>query len=435
MSGLVENTPKFETFLATVDTVLYKKEDFLKLNTAQDFIKVYNGNKNFDAKDARFLGAITFVRPNSKKLENYAFPFDKNNMTFPIKGEVVVIIKADREYYWLPYTITQYPNYRSDYKTVEAGKGRDIQSKQGGGTKDAGTVKSTGTPAKSPAAGGAGSTKKKREYVVSEKIKFLKPKEGDTVITGRWGQTIRFSELFLTEDDKTSSPSIFIRNFQNPELDKKPIGELVEEDFMKDGSSLYMTSKKVKIKFDTSKFSKFGKKKAYTLNEKGSESNKYPTDADFKDVHQIWVNTERIIMSARTKEILTFAKKTIGFFTDERFSIDAGKDIYGQADNHVIWQCGGSGKQIFLKSDKGEVYLGKNDKFGMDGAAVQKMVLGGELVKILSDLIDEINKQWYPTPSGPTPKDAGPLNKPKFIAIQKKLKVILSETNFLSKNK
>ena len=55
----------------------------------------------------------------------------------------------------------------------------------------------------------------------------------------------------LTEDDKTSSPSIFIRNVQNPELDKKPIGELVEEDFMKDGSSFYMTSKKVKIKFSS----------------------------------------------------------------------------------------------------------------------------------------------------------------------------------------
>ena len=88
-----------------------------------------------------------------------------------------------------------------------------------------------------------------KKYEIKEKVKFLKPREGDTLITGRVGNTIRFSELFLTEDDKTSSPSIFIRNKQNPKLDEKLIGELVEEDINEDGTSIYLTSGKVKVPF------------------------------------------------------------------------------------------------------------------------------------------------------------------------------------------
>ena len=60
------------------------------------------------------------------------------------------------------------------------------------------------------------------------------------------------------------------------------------------------------------------------------------------------------------------------------------------------------------------------------------MVLGGELVKILEDLIDAITKQFYLTPSGPT--KVGPENIAQFNSVKSKLKTILSAKNFLSKN-
>ena len=59
------------------------------------------------------------------------------------------------------------------------------------------------------------------------------------------------------------------------------------------------------------------------------------------------------------------------------------------------------------------------------------MVLGGELVKILGDLIDAIAKQIYLTPSGPS--KVGPENVAQFNAIKSKLNTILSAKNFLSK--
>jgi hypothetical protein len=60
------------------------------------------------------------------------------------------------------------------------------------------------------------------------------------------------------------------------------------------------------------------------------------------------------------------------------------------------------------------------------------MVLGGELVKIMGELIDEIAKQVYATPVGPTAP--GPTNVAAFMSIKGKLKTLLSAKNFLSKS-
>jgi hypothetical protein len=409
---------KIKAFYATVDLVFASKDDMLKREAAGDTTAVYNDNKDFDGKDGRFYGAITYKYQSKIKNEEYAFPFDKNNLTFPIKGETVVILKIEDNTYWLPYSTSPYPNYRrnttvfAQSNVLDKGKGQLQQEK-------------------SPTQG---------EYKVKEKIKFLKPKQGDTIITGRNGNTIRFSDTFLSEDEKATSPSIFIRNLQDKELDDKPIATLVEENFNKDGSSVYITSNKVKIPYniteDDSNLKKaFNEKKAYGLDEKGKEKIKYPTSDDLKG-NQIYVNTDRILLSARVNEFLIFGQKQVAVFSGGRFSVDAMNDVYIFANkSNIIFHAGGSGKQIFLKSDGGEVYVGKNDKPGKDGDPVQPMVLGGELVKILEDLIDEINKQWYSTPCGPTPPNAGPNNIAMFNNIKGRLKVILSESNFLSKTK
>lgn len=404
-----------EIFLATVTKVFLSSEEFLDLKTETDYIKVYNDNKKFDKKDARFLGAIEFARNTPKRVENYAFPFDKNNVTYPIVGETVFIILNEREYYWLPYTITQYPNYREDYKTSEATKERNVVNDSSSSkNKDFKETKATGTTnTEKPK-----QESEKKKYKVNEKIKFLKPKEGDTILQGRVGNTIRFSELFLTEDGKTSSPSIFIRNKQNPELDEKPIGELIEENINKDGTSIYLTSGKVKVPF---KEEIKKEKKAFK---------EYPT-SDKLTGDQLWINSDRIVLSAKAKEFIIFGKGNSGIITDGNFSVDAKKEIYLHNEQNITLHSKGS-NQIFLNSDSGKIYLGKNTGVGAAGANVQKMVLGGELVDILTQLIDAITKQQYLTPAGPSA--TGPVNVAQFNAIKGKLKTILSANNFLSKN-
>ena len=69
---------------------------------------------------------------------------------------------------------------------------------------------------------------------------------------------------------------------------------------------------------------------------------------------------------------------------------------------------------------------------GKAGEDFQRMVLAGELIKILEEILDAITKQVYPTPVGPT--GVGPVNQAVFKAIKGKLKIIESARNYLSKS-
>ena len=401
-----------ESFLATVTKVFLKSEDFLELKTDADFVTFYNENKKFDKKDARFLGAIEFQRATPILKENYAFPFDKNNVTYPIIGETIFVLVSDKEYFWMPYTNTQYPNYREDYKTSIASKDRKIEGVTGdSSSKDYNESKSTGTPNQSKPK----EESKKAKYKVNEKIKFLKPREGDTILQGRVGNTLRFSEFFLTEDGKTSSPGIFIRNKQNPELDSKKIGELIDEDINKDGTSIYITSGKIKIPFKE------------TIGVAKTAFSGYPSNEKLTG-NQLFVNSDRIVLSAKASEFIIFGKGNTGIITDGTWSVDAAGSIYQKAGGEITLH---NNSKIFLNSESGNIFLGKDSGIGEAGASVQHMVLGGDLVLILEQLCDAIVAQQYLTPAGQTVKP--PLNEAAFKDIRSRLSDILSSTNYLSK--
>lgn len=404
-----------QSFLATVESVYPTNKSFDKKDE-NDSITIHNDNKNFTEEDARMYGAITYTFENYIEVDDYAYPFDKNNFTFPIKGETVIILKIENQTFYLPYTITPYSNYRQDLITFDRTSRKQIEP-----TKSKNEEKNYAQVQKSGGQNTNQTGQKKEEtkkYEVKEKIKFLKPKEGDTIIQGRVGNTIRFSEFFLTEDDKTSSPSIFIRNKQNPELDDKKIGELIEEDINKDGTSIYLTSGKVKVPFkETIKKTKIAFKE-------------YPSSDKLKG-NQLWINSDRIVLSAKSNEFIIFGKGNTGVITDGNYSIDAEKEIYFHNKKNITIHSEGS-NEIFLNSESGKIYIGKNKGAGGAGASVQKMVLGGELVKLLGDLITEITKQVYATPCGPT--SPGPTNVAAFNAIKGKLNTLLSANNFLSKS-
>ena len=415
-----QNQNNLEVYLAKV-TKVYKsteeiKEDSLLYNISASVN--YNDNNKYKDKDPdiRFLGAVLFQKEDSIVKIDYALPFDKNNITFPIVGETVLILNIGMQHFWMPFSNTQYPNYREDYKTTIGGtnvKYVDSGGKSSSNTDDYKRVQQTGMAKKAD----DGKTKKDKEYKVNEKIKFLKPREGDTLITGRVGNTIRFSEFFLTEDGKTSSPGIFIRNKQNPALDSKKLGELIDEDINKDGTSIYISSNKTKIPFkETIKKSKVG-------------FGSYPSSGDLKG-DQLFINSDRIVLSAKAKEFIIFGKGNTGVITDGVFSVDAASSIYEHSDGDITLH---TNTKIFLNSDSGgNVYLGSDSGEGDAGAAVQQMVLGGELVDVLKTLIDLITNQVFYTPAGPSA--IGPANAAGFNSLKDKVEVILSARNFLSKN-
>jgi len=415
--SLNKKSNNLEIFISKVIRVFKTEDDFLDLDKDNDYVSVYNDNTDISKKDTKYYGAIDFKVNDTFSVDKlyHAFPFDKNNFTFPLVGETVLILNLNGQYFWLPYSVTIYPNFREDYKTSELLNTSELsETNKASKSNDYKKQKETGISTSS-----SGNQKEKQpDYIVKENIKFLKPKEGDTILQGRVGNTIRFSEFFLTEDDKTSSPSIFIRNKQNSELDSKPIGTLVDEDINKDGTSIYITSNKVKVPFtETIKKTKIGFKE-------------YPNSKDLSG-DQLFINSDRIVLSAKAKEFIIFGKGNTGVITDGNYSIDAEKEIYLHNKQNVTIHSEGS-NQIFLNSENGKIYLGKNKGEGAAGAAVQKMVLGGELVKLMGELIDEITKQVYATPVGPTA--TGPTNVAAFKAIKGKLNTLLSAKNYLSKS-
>ncbi len=415
--SLNKKSNNLEIFLSKVIKVFKTEGDFLNLDKDNDYVSVYNDNTDISEKDTKYYGAIDFKTDDTFSTDKlyHAFPFDKNNFTFPLIGETVLILNLNGQYFWLPYSLTNYPNFREDYKTSELLSTSEI-TEVNNSAKSSNYKKQSQTGI---SASNSGNQKEnKPTYIVNEKIKFLNPKEGDTILTGRVGNTIRFSEFHLTEDGKTSSPSIFIRNRQNPELDSKPIGTLIDEDINKDGTSIYITSNKVKVPFTE------------TIKKTKTAFKDFPNSKDLSG-DQLFVNSDRVILSAKAKEFIIFGKGNTGVITDGNYSVDAAKDIYLHTDKNVTIHSAGS-NQIFLNSESGKIFLGKDKGIGGAGADVQKMVLGGELVKILGELIDEITKQVYATGCGPT--STGPDNIFAFKVIKAKLNSLLSANNYLSKS-
>ena len=402
-----------ESFLATVDKVYPTNTEFLD-KPEKDKIPIYSASPKFSDKDARMYGAISFLTETGVQTD-YAYPFDKNNFTFPIKGETVVVFKIANQTFWMPYTNTPYSNYRRDYITFTATEADSVT--EVGGSKSAEDLRNTTNAGGTNTNASATKPDDKKKYKQNENIKFIKPKEGDTILSGRVGNTIRFSEFHLTEDGKTSSPSIFIRNKQNLELNSKPVGTLVDEDINKDGTSIYITSNKVKIPFKE------------TIKKEKKAFKDFPASDKLKG-DQLFINSDRILLSAKASEFIIYGKGNTGVITDGQYSIDAEKDVYVHTNKNVTIHSSGA-NQIFFNSENGKIFLGKDKGVGDAGADVQKMVLGGELVQIMSDLIDAINQQIYATPTGPTA--TGPVNAAAFSAIKSKLKTILSARNYLSK--
>lgn len=402
-----------ETYLATVYRVYTESDKSIKNDLEKKLVPVYNENSDFTDTDVRFLGAIEYRRESFINKEDYAFPFDKNNITYPLIGETVLILNIENSHYWLPYSATQYPNFRESLLVSEVSREKNVstgnsenKNKNYTETKT-GSTGQTGTPKKSD----------EKSYKVNEKIKFLKPRSGDTILSGRVGNTIRFSEFFLTEDGKTSSPGIFIRNKQNPQLDNSKIGTLIDEDINGDGTSVYFTSNKIKVPFKEN------------INKTKIAFREYPNSEKLTG-NQLFVNSDRIVLSAKASEFIIFGKGNTGVITDGNYSIDAEKEVYIHNKQNITIHTAGS-NQIFLNSENGKIFLGKDKGAGDAGADVQKMVLGGELIKLLSELIDAINRQIYATPVGPTFQ--GPSNRFEFDVIKSKLKDMLSSNNFLSK--
>jgi hypothetical protein len=132
---------------------------------------------------------------------------------------------------------------------------------------------------------------------------------------------------------------------------------------------------------------------------------------------QLLLNSGRIILSAKSGEMIFYSKKNYGFISDGAMSIDnkLGIDISVGDDINIIT----NDRDIQMVTGNGSVIIGSKD--------LEPMVKGQQLVDILAELIDAITQQMYLTPAGPSA--VGPTNISDFGSIKSKLNNILSKLN------
>ena len=246
-------------------------------------------------------------------------------------------------------------------------------------------------------------------YESQQNIHKLKLYEGDSLIETRFGQSIRFSG-FNNVGNKFS-PTIILRNGENAESGKKAAELSTEEDINRDGSIIALTSGQYQLPFVPGVVDDKGKTNFGT---KPDSFGEYPSKL-IGD--QILINSGRIILSAKSAEMLFFSKKNYGFISDGAMSIDnkLGIDISVGDDIHIVT----NDKDVNMVTGKGSIFLGSE--------ALEPMVKGQQLVDILAELIDAITQQTYLTPSGPSA--VGPTNISQFGSIKSKLNNILSRLN------
>lgn len=424
-----------ESFLATVRKVYIDYKDLPDLTPDEDYIPIYNSNKNFyvndttqSSKNLSWLGAIQWDTNYPIDQKPLAFPFDKNNITYPIEGETIIIIKLydnndTLQWYWLPYSRTMYPNYRQNYSTSESSKTIPKENSKGTSqTSKYREVKTSGTP-EVDTRNKSDDQNTKNSYVVNENIKFLKPYKGDTLITGRSGNSIRFTQTFRNQEN---SPAVIIRNRQKTIEDTQPIGKLIEEDINEDGSSIYLTS------FDTIiPFKETTQKEKVAFKE-------YPTSKTLKG-DQLYINSDRVVISSKARELILFGKANSGIITDGNFSIDAKSTFYVDTEDGIEFFSKGDNSLIFTPENSGRIYIGKKLPRGRrdiktpnnPNAEVQQMVLGNALVDAMNKLCQAIVGAIFTNSGGPAKLDPGTITN--IVTIQQSLTQILSNRNFLSK--
>lgn len=376
-----------------------------------------------DEKDSRYVGCIQFryssdVTPNDKNLP-IAFPIDKNFLTLPIKNEVVEIVQSQAgPILYRRIGAEPSPNYNANPNQISTAFGPE----KGAPSSNPQQYSNVSTTGISRTKGGNTKTYDGfGKYFEAQKIHKLKLYEGDTLLQSRFGQSIRFSGY--NNASRKFSPVIIIRNSQSDISRKEPLVNPVEEDINRDGSSIVLGSNQYQLPFQPGTVSDKGSSDFQT---KPNSFNAYPSKL-IGD--QILLNSGRIILSAKNAEMIFYSKKNYGFISDGALSIDNKLGINANVNDNVIINT--NNRDVRLITGTGKIYLGKFGNVGNNGAPIQKMVMGGELVQLLKDLISAITKQQYATPCGPTA--AGPTNVAEFNLIKAKLNQILSNNNYLSR--
>ena len=362
------------------------------------------------------IGSIKFRRLETDKSTPekdlaWAKPFNLSNV-YPLKGEFVTVIQAptgtnenkiESETSVITYYYTGPINYKGGVNENSHPNpvGADAREPHKKTAEQLETDAETGTSnMKQPTPNFKGVA-----FTKAHNIYPLEPLEGDNIIYGRWGNSIRLSTSQINPESLTGTdptkgyknnpwsdnennvdqdPITIIRNGQSDELRDMDISSegsigYIYESLQNDKSSIWLTDGQ-KINSLESMLTATGE------DDTGVATTNMIKTSGLGNVFEDWgkataqviIAADRLIFTAKDDEVLIFGKNGIGLASDNDIVIES-------ADTITI-----SAPVIELA---GEV------KLGVGGG--QSAINGEKLIELLEDLIDEVMTLPVITATGP----------------------------------
>lgn len=324
------------------------------------------------------IGAIFYEFVNQSATgtgTNYALPYDAQSKTYPLVNEIILLFSLpnnnmgqstnSKSYFYLkplgiwnhphhdayPNPTTYGPNPQQDYKATESGAVRQV------------TDGSTDINLNSPI------NPSQNTFVEKIDIHPLMPFMGDSLLEGRYGQSLRFGSTAKSKSainnnysnsGNNGDPITILRNGQPTKVSPEgwiPITENIRQDL----SSIYLTS------YQQLKTFKVASElyQSYTTP---------PVVPSLFTQPQIAINSNRVVINAASDSVLLSAQQSIGLSTNGSVNIDA-------TSNYI---------------SSNDIRLGSKD-------AKQSVLLGDDTIELLKQLtgavkdlatILQVEKNW-----------------------------------------
>ena len=243
-------------------------------------------------------------------------------------------------------------------------------------------------------------------FVYRNDIRPLKPFEGDVLVEGRFGNSIRlgssnFNELrgfnpWSTNRESNSQPITIIRNGQKNE--EEPGYKSIIEDINNDNSSIYLTTnQRITINPPISSFND-----SYFSTRTNQSSQPKPSGLSNYTNSQVIIKSDRLVLNSKLDEIYLISKKSIGIHAIDGVNIDANISVINSP----------------------EIYLGQNAS-----EPILKGNVTGEFLKDILDLISQLINDLildFTLVSGAPGEKTGPFsgNFDTFQPIQKRISLL-----------
>lgn len=273
-------------------------------------------HKDYSPKDGYNVGAIKvrIFDVNPMMIEEklpWADPIDITLYEMPLKGEVVTLFKCRSNlFYTKKIPIAHRVQENAMLKLNEALDGRPAQSVSAATTKeDELTIEKH----------------KFGEYFKPDsRVRQLRHFEGDTILQGRMGNTIRFGSSKMDPTSKGMAPNIILRTGQAKDVEinessTAAIFGLIMEDPENDVSSIWMTADQA-IPFRP------------ITREASSIDRSILNPIAKYDKASILITSDKVVLNAKQQNIMMFAHQDIYLNSLQRIGIDTDESILMSAN-------------------------------------------------------------------------------------------------------